>query len=360
MIYLNSDIYSSEFEDKHIARFSSSAKKLKKGLIKFYRNDIDQLGEDKFIRALLINPFSQESRQFKLLHDYFEITQFLQNNADYFNEGKKNRKLLNVSQGSISKLSDTLHYQYFKFILNKKDLDRLEDYFKKIKGLNYSNMPRDHKVNIVDASGINVCPYCNRQFVDVFDTVSQGPYTHGQLDHFYNQNIFPLYAISLYNLVPSCAKCNLLKSDKLGGYIYPFVDTKQEAEEKNHRKYFEVQCNDIFAMNPISRKSPDVSIRVIPTKVEEKLNAKNSHHEEIYQGHKDFVRRLLRNKALDNDFYKKEISKLFQTSSNKKVSEKFLEQAFKEVLFGFSGDLEELKQKPLSKLAHDILDLNKK
>jgi hypothetical protein len=57
--------------------------------------------------------------------------------------------------------------------------------------------------------GLKTCPYCNIQFIPTVITkkpkvfVSRPP-----LDHFFANTLYPLLAISFYNLVPGCDTCN--------------------------------------------------------------------------------------------------------------------------------------------------------
>ena len=73
---------------------------------------------------------------------------------------------------------------------------------------------------IVNALGIRTCPYCNRGYIGV----SKGRLLGVQLDHFYNRNKYPFLAVSLYNLVPCCGVCNLIKRDNVKDIISPYED----------------------------------------------------------------------------------------------------------------------------------------
>ena len=57
-----------------------------------------------------------------------------------------------------------------------------------------------------DSCGLIVCPYCNRNYIN-----SRGNSFSAEMDHFYNKNDFPIFAVSLYNFIPSCGTCNRLK-----------------------------------------------------------------------------------------------------------------------------------------------------
>lgn len=148
--------------------------------------------------------------------------------------------------------------------------------------------------------------------------------------------------------MPSCAKCNSLKSNNLTSYLYPYCDN---ADSENQQKHFYIQYKSVDGMRA---KTTDFDIRLHHQLSDEKrINAEALHHEGLYENHKKDVQLLLKQQRLDNDNYRRGINNLFQ-------DHKLSEQGLKEILYGFNGDLEELKQKPLSKLAHDILDLNKK
>lgn len=283
-----------------------------------YKIDSSKYGD--FLKALLINPFGKVNRgEFKLLEVYYQFA--LSNRKDP----------LVITKGSAKK-SD---------ISSKLDYSRFMEFSRKNKTL------REY---ILEASKIEVCPYCNRQYIDVFKRSDKGYKAIAQLDHFYPKEQFPLYALSLYNFVPSCASCNQGKSATNNKLIYPFTE---KSVEENRKPYFHIQPLNLDQLR--GNVLPDISYafnKDSTKKVQKKLEqAEFLHHKNMYQNHKQFAQRLLRVKRLDNSNYIAQVKEFFPKLSDEEI---------REVLFGFSGDLEELKQKPLSKLAHDILDLNKK
>lgn len=54
---------------------------------------------------------------------------------------------------------------------------------------------------------INSCFYCESSFVGIFELETETRRTF-ELDHFFPKEQYPLFAISLYNFVPSCTICN--------------------------------------------------------------------------------------------------------------------------------------------------------
>ncbi|MFA2833450.1 hypothetical protein AB1I80_24405 [Bacillus paranthracis] len=59
---------------------------------------------------------------------------------------------------------------------------------------------------LLQLMNIQVCPYCNRQYISTIYTEQQK--TRAQLDHFFDKATYPYLSISLYNLIPCCATCN--------------------------------------------------------------------------------------------------------------------------------------------------------
>lgn len=64
---------------------------------------------------------------------------------------------------------------------------------------------------LTDKLGVNVCPYCNRQYTFTINRVTKS--IRPQLDHFYPKSRYPYFALSFYNLIPCCPECNRIKRD---------------------------------------------------------------------------------------------------------------------------------------------------
>lgn len=60
--------------------------------------------------------------------------------------------------------------------------------------------------------GQYVCPYCNANYIHTIQAQvklkSAGSRAMADLDHFIPKSLYPFFAISIYNLVPSCVYCN--------------------------------------------------------------------------------------------------------------------------------------------------------
>lgn len=60
---------------------------------------------------------------------------------------------------------------------------------------------------------VKVCPYCNHNYIFTINSNDQKVYSRPQFDHFYPKKKYPLFALSLYNLIPACAVCNNIKGE---------------------------------------------------------------------------------------------------------------------------------------------------
>ena len=73
-----------------------------------------------------------------------------------------------------------------------------------------STLKKWDTAKFIEATNIRYCPYCNAETVYVIpksDGAEDDNY-RSALDHFLPVNRYPYLALSLYNLVPSCTRCN--------------------------------------------------------------------------------------------------------------------------------------------------------
>lgn len=68
----------------------------------------------------------------------------------------------------------------------------------------YDSWRKNHGNDLVMSLELSVCPYCNRNHIN----------GSADFDHFFSKDKYPIFAVSLYNLIPVCAVCNRLKNNK--------------------------------------------------------------------------------------------------------------------------------------------------
>ena len=86
-----------------------------------------------------------------------------------------------------------------------KPAKTLETYFGYLKEKNQT-LNKSISDNLAEDLELNVCPYCNRNFINQKRGI--------ELDHYFSKSQYPLFAISFYNLIPCCHSCNNSKSDE--------------------------------------------------------------------------------------------------------------------------------------------------
>jgi hypothetical protein len=137
---------------------------------------------------------------------------------------------------------------------------------------------------------IKVCPYCNRIYTFTVQKEKDKVSVRPSLDHYMPKSKFPFFAISFYNLIPSCTICNSsIKGDKYlstSEYLHPYID----GIHKDCK--FDFTPDDICAFDGDKRKI-DVIIINKDTDNKTKNTIKHFGLESIYKGHTDIVAELI-------------------------------------------------------------------
>ncbi|WP_255289085.1 HNH endonuclease [Bacillus cereus] len=139
-------------------------------------------------------------------------------------------RLEKIVIGSIQELIE-IQNDYIQMIFQNikiSDLAAFRDVHEKLKQIFISTYENFNSSGIkIDSNGLDfewngimylkklnqlVCPYCNASFILTIDSLNHLPNgglkAKADLDHFIPKSKFPMFAISLYNLVPSCIYCN--------------------------------------------------------------------------------------------------------------------------------------------------------
>lgn len=186
---------------------------------------------------------------------------------------------------------------------------------------------------LVEDLNINVCPYCNRNFIK---NLSKSCKRICEMDHFYPKSDYPFLAMSFYNLIPSCKTCNqTFKGAKLVS-VNPYSKIEEFSfglKIKNSKFYYD---KDGFSIDY--------------EKAREVLGESFTRFkiEEIYDQHKDQILELIQKQITYPDSY---IDELFQ-----KYEGTFFRSREDVIRHLSNGIMEEenFHLRPLSKLTHDI------
>lgn len=100
---------------------------------------------------------------------------------------------------------------------------------------------------------LKYCPYCNADMVYAMDT--RGKIARSAFDHFFPAGRYPFLALSLYNLIPSCHRCNSSFKNALykepQASFHPCLDDVDEATRfvliglTNEMRYREPENNTL-------------------------------------------------------------------------------------------------------------------
>lgn len=200
--------------------------------------------------------------------------------------------------------------------------------------------------NLADALKIDVYPYCNKNYTYTIMNKST-QYTRPDFDHFLPKNKYPYFALSFYNLIPSCQICNrTLKHTKefaLSSHLHPYQDDFHSIKRFSTTKPL-VLCDkeDDFEIIFKSKSSDKTLVK----KADE--NIKDLALELQYNRHKDIVLELKDRYDLYNDA---SIQVLLKDTKIFKVKD---EEYIKSLIMCSSTKDKDINKRPLSKLIKDI------
>nr|WP_307992105.1 hypothetical protein [uncultured Niameybacter sp.] len=231
-----------------------------------------------------------------------------------------------------------------------KEISKVFDYKKFTTGDKKIEWGRHQLLSML---GIDVCPYCNRNYITYYDEGDMQK-TTADLDHYYPKSKYPFLALSLYNFVPSCQICNSrFKLDKEIYSLYPY-----EEGFGNNAKFRTKFCKnkDEWDINYLLGLEGDFELEIaINENIDEDMKKKIEgskelfHLEAIYDSHKEYVREIIKKIYCYNDERIEELAQEYPElfKSNQEVIE---------MVFGnYMIDEERMIQRPLSKLTQDMV-----
>lgn len=181
---------------------------------------------------------------------------------------------------------------------------------------------------LMERMGVKVCPYCNRSFTTVIDDGKIS--VRAEFDHFYPKSMFPILALSFYNLVPSCPTCNHLKKEQILDY------NPWEIASKGNPKFKVDTSKGDFQTNPTI---------IIDNENE---NTKKLGIKQLYSTHTDYVKDLLNRIQAYNPSTFSAIACNFQGICS--------ETDLRRLIWGNYVDKYDEGKRPLAKLTVDILE----
>jgi len=199
--------------------------------------------------------------------------------------------------------------------------------------------------SLVKSLNISTCPYCNRNTIYSIDN---GTKRTSELDHFYPKSKYPFFALSFYNLIPSCKVCNKIKRDNDDKeYINPYDDRFDM--NKNMKFGLKITSSNFYHSSEgfdLEYKYSKSISKNEKNRIENNLT--DFELKDLYQNHKDIILELIQKDVIYNDSYIDELYKSYEGTlfRNREDLERLISG-------GFIQD-DEINKRPLSKLIKDI------
>ena len=246
-----------------------------------------------------------------------------------------------------------------EFLHNFLDKEpRLAEHLKK----SYEKIDSELRKKIIYSKNISVCPYCNRNYISstykflqcnncnqellVIDGTEKEclgckqeingqtkVVNTAQLDHFFPKDSYPLFAVSFYNLIPSCYSCNHVKLNK----------------DLKHSPYDSSFSFDDVKFTYIPKSTDKIEIKIDSRNPDFKNGIRILGIEELYQSHMDVVNELIWKKEVYSDSYRDGLSKILN-QTDLELSEAELNR----FRTGYYTDKGDYGKRPLSKMVADI------
>ena len=255
-----------------------------------------------------------------------------------------NNKLMTefIEDYSVDELKE---YQKAKEKKVKKETS-LKNKYNKLKEIqtifNYNTLVsgnKDNSYKIAEIKGRNTCTYCNRQYTITLK--KDGEFiTRPQFDHWFPKSIFPLLALSFYNLIPSCSICN---SSAKGEQIFSF--------KKLIHPYKRSSPETDFRFSYLPDGKGGWKIDLYNLKGVEKETFEVFKLKDIYNYHYKLEAKDLLDLAIKNNGTY--IEWLLNNMEKKEIVPSYKE-AYR-LLFGTEYDIKKVLDRPFSKLKRDLL-----
>lgn len=221
--------------------------------------------------------------------------------------------------------AEKLQFEQFKYIY--------ENRFSKSPTIYVDEKKTYNSYTFVKNLGIKVCPYCDKEYLDIVEQGGRERRTL-ELDHFFSKSVYPALAMCFYNLVPSGQGCNGLKSSK------SIDKSPYEMDIESHTRL----CPDLpIGVNMENVSTDECEIKFHPYKDMER-NIAVFALESRYQDQKELAHNLLRKKQFYTDEKLAEMVRIGIADS--------VESAKRDIF----GELPNPRNQILSKLRRDILE----
>lgn len=240
----------------------------------------------------------------------------------------------------------------FNVITNaaNKNSKSYKNFMKEIlKSLDYEKRRSDFYPIYFNKIGIKSCVYCNAHLTVAIEVNSKRKTRNNyiakfQVDHFLPKSDYPCFSISLYNLYPVCANCNLAKSKNIVNFNL-YLD-----ENSINSTQFEFILEKGSIANYLTtRNIDDIQYKFAEPSVEPptKTFQEVFKIQEIYETQKDIAEELILKAEIYTKKYKDNLKNQFPELFNN-------EGIFNRLLIGNYSTEEQLHNRPMAKFTMDL------
>lgn len=246
-------------------------------------------------------------------------------------------------------------YERYKTFCGKPGRERLKNIKQRLPLVfNYrwftaKNAAHYNGYELAQKLSVNTCPYCNRNYTV---TVAKGRdrTVRPDFDHFFPKSQYPLFALSFYNLIPSCATCNRTIKNQAtivyGKYIHPYEEGFDTALKIN---YFPKDTDSSLGI----KTNMEIIASPNPLEPVKSVQCSNSFElfklKEIYaESHGGEIADIIRKHVISNGKYLETMAKAFPKLGS--INELY------RIGFGNYYNQDDFEKRPLSKLTRDVVE----
>ncbi|MDD2358549.1 MAG: hypothetical protein PHX13_11630 [Thiovulaceae bacterium] len=206
----------------------------------------------------------------------------------------------------------------------------------------YEELANLNKYEFIKNIGLESCPYCNRSYIY---TLNRNTKIKPEIDHFYPKDLYPILAISYYNLIPSCPTCNGLGAKSNQDSFALNLKNPYLMNSDDFKFNFNIKTLNI--LNPLSNIDKDSVEIFFENEVPNQADVFGL--EELYKEHRDIVIELY---IKAKHQYVKNYVDYLHSYSGLTFSD---DEIYRLITCGYKNENEHHKR-PLSKLIKDISD----
>jgi hypothetical protein len=270
------------------------------------------------------------------------INEHINSPNSFFNDDENIRAIITCEPEVIIQLSLQLSCKFPDLFVKKgKEKSKIEKVF------NYDFFIDKYGYELSKKIGVNVCPYCNRNFTNTV-THGKNKVIRPDFDHFFLKDEHPLLALSFYNLIPSCQICNSrLKGEKpfdLKNYFHPYIDGFEDEVSFN---YLPNSTKGVYGVQSDFK----IIFEEKTGKYKDKIKGSNDvfKFDKIYEYHGDIIEELVAKIYKGSQSYLESIYESFPGLNLTKPE-------LYRLAYGNYMDEADFEKRPFAKITKDIFD----